>query len=59
MERQAAEQLVGEKLNAQQAIEQELMAVQQRLDAAKAAVGEATAGQESVEQRIRTLKGMQ
>jgi hypothetical protein len=59
VERQAAEQLVGEKLNAQQAIEQELMAVQQRLDAAKAAVGEATAGQESVEQRIRTLKGMQ
>lgn len=58
-ERKAAEQLVGERLAAQQTIEQELAAVQQRLEAAKAAVGEASTGQESVEQRIRDLKGIQ
>jgi len=58
-ERKAAEQLVGERLAAQQTIEQELAAVQQRLAAAKAGVGEASTGQESVEQRIRDLKGIQ
>jgi chromosome segregation ATPase len=58
-ERKSAELLVGERLAAQQTIEQELAAVQQRLDAAKAAVGEASTGQETVEQRIRELKGIQ
>ncbi|MFM7118222.1 MAG: c-type cytochrome domain-containing protein [Planctomycetota bacterium] len=58
-ERKAAEILTGERLAAQQTIEQELAAVQQRLDAAKAAVGEASTGQENVEQRLRDLKGIQ
>lgn len=54
--RLAAEQTADDRADARAIIEEELRAVQQRLDAATQAVGQATSEVDAVEQRISDLK---
>lgn len=57
-ERLASQSLIEQRISEQESIQRELDAVQQRLNAATAAVQEATAAEDTVEIRIRELQGI-